>query len=1068
MRRLAWALALLASCGGEDPAGGREPKDGEGGPTCASAADCAFGERCVDGACSSEVPPPVTDEGCTTDDDCPAGSGCAVSTGLCVEVAVDPLPEPDPTDLCLEGESRPCGSKVGQCQYGTQGCVEGSWGECLGGVGPSDESCNGLDDDCDGAVPAEELDADGDGVPACAGDCAPDDGDAAPGLTELCDGKDNDCEGGADEGTDPLCDDGFLCNGFEACVAGACAPGAAVDCSELDGACVVGQCTEPSGACEAQPKSDGTTCDDGQQCTVGTSCDGGVCGGGTPLDCSELSGLCNDGVCVEGSGCVASPKDDDTPCEDLSYCLVGETCQTGACTGGTPRDCGGEGACMAGGTCNEGARACENGTPTNLGLPCDDGLFCWDGSVCLADGTCGDADPHDCSAVEDDCNDSVCNELLDRCLRDAKTNGTGCDDGRFCTAVDTCTGGTCGGTSRDCSGAADACNTGVCNETDDVCAPAPRADGTSCPDSLYCTVGETCLSGSCTTQPRNCNAVGNQCNNPSCNEALDTCAPTPKPNNTLCEDGQFCTASDTCQSGACTPGGPRDCSLVADECHQGVCNESANVCEPVETGTCNCNAGIDGDFDGSNQCDDCDDADGSRRPGATERCNGVDDDCDGKIDEDFDGDTDNYSECATNPLLFDCNDADPFVNPGAPERCGPSLTGNGVDDNCNGYIDEGCQPCNATDTDGDGVSQCQGDCAPSDGQRYPGNAEDCDGLDNDCNIFTIDNCDVSDTCNWPSGADVCKDDLLCACIVNNAGDCNNNSPWVCTAFCNTSVTGPLGDGCAADQTCFYDILRSANVHGCSAVDYTPGTKVGGVACGSDSECRSGSCVKLFTGPGTTQYCVDSCGSDAYCTAGGTVCRGVVGADVDGLCWPTNRLGTSVVGATCTSDSSCDHGLCANVGGTRYCSEVCCSDADCGAGYTCGLTGTTVASDRAFVESNAPACNPGTCPTGLSCVFVTSLSAYRCGWPMVETAPMCIKDVSGQGTRRAGAACTQNADCQSNFCEASLNVCVEVCCSDATCPTGLTCELQTVEAANNTATAARICVNQSIGDIVERK
>ncbi len=59
------------------------------------------------------------------------------------------------------------------------------------------EICDGLDDDCDGTLPADEVDVDGDGVLVCAGDCDDSDPLVAPGLPEVCgDGIDNDCEGG--------------------------------------------------------------------------------------------------------------------------------------------------------------------------------------------------------------------------------------------------------------------------------------------------------------------------------------------------------------------------------------------------------------------------------------------------------------------------------------------------------------------------------------------------------------------------------------------------------------------------------------------------------------------------------------------------------------------------------------------------------------------------------------------------------------------------------------------------------------------------------------------------------
>ncbi|KKW34062.1 MAG: Shell matrix protein [Parcubacteria group bacterium GW2011_GWA2_53_21] len=57
------------------------------------------------------------------------------------------------------------------------------------------EVCNGLDDNCNGTLPGNDVDEDEDGVLECAGDCDDEDDTIHPGATETCDSLDSDCDG---------------------------------------------------------------------------------------------------------------------------------------------------------------------------------------------------------------------------------------------------------------------------------------------------------------------------------------------------------------------------------------------------------------------------------------------------------------------------------------------------------------------------------------------------------------------------------------------------------------------------------------------------------------------------------------------------------------------------------------------------------------------------------------------------------------------------------------------------------------------------------------------------------
>ncbi len=98
---------------------------------------------------------------------------------------------------------------------------------------------------------------------------------------------------------------------------------------------------------------------------------------------------------------------------------------------------------------------------------------------------------------------------------------------------------------------------------------------------------------------------------------------------------------------------------------------------------------------------DCDDSDSGRHPGE-----GEDQDCDG------------YSS-----QQGDCQDGDPVIRPGAVETC------DGVDENCDGEVDEGTE---CSDPDGDGYTLLTGDCDEGLANVHIDALDDCDGIDNDC------------------------------------------------------------------------------------------------------------------------------------------------------------------------------------------------------------------------------------------------------------------------------------------------------------------------------------------------
>jgi DMSO/TMAO reductase YedYZ heme-binding membrane subunit len=258
----------------------------------------------------------------------------------------------------------------------------------------------------------------------------------------------------------------------------------------------------------------------------------------------------------------------------------------------------------------------------------------------------------------------------------------------------------------------------------------------------------------------------------------DNCGTTSTKTGTL-----ICTSPQTCINNACSCT-PTTCAAQGKNC-----GSISNGCGgTLNCGTCTSPQTCGGGGT-ANVC-------GSSCTPSTEICDNLDNDCDLNTDEGCDDDNDNYCDSTMTrsgtpttctSVGGDCNDANAAIKPGATEIC------DNVDNNCNGNIDEsifkssscGQGACLRT------VNQTcsRGTWSPS-CVAGPVSLEICDNIDNDCDNSTDEGFDKGISCSIGLGE----------CLSNGIKVCSvNGSITVCNAIVKNPVNETCGDG--LDNNC---------------------------------------------------------------------------------------------------------------------------------------------------------------------------------------------------------------------------------------------------------------------------
>ncbi|MBI2894894.1 MAG: hypothetical protein HYY06_15165 [Deltaproteobacteria bacterium] len=693
------------------------------------------------------------------------------------------------------------------------------------------------------------------------------------------------------------------------CICGAIAN---PDPSLLEGADDAGIDGSPDGGCGSD-----TDCHDGIDCTADLCPDDGVC---THFADDELCEV--DELCLADTGCIPRrPCESAADCQDATVCDGEERCERNVCLPGDA-------------------------------LECDDGRFCNGAETCDPEGGCQPGPVPDCSDGVD-CTLDSCDPEEDECVHDP--SDAACSDGEHCNGVESCdaTNGCEPGTPP-CDDGVD-CTVDQCVEAEDECLrhadhgscgpgelchdggagflceavpcsePADCDDGDGCngvetcgktgfceaggfepcDDGFFCSGAEYCdADGACQDQPPPSCSDGVDCTIDSCDVGSDACAHAPS--HVECADGSFCSGDEVCSALGCEDGPPPDCDDGSD-CTVDAC---------VDPGGCS-GSPRDADADGHGDLacggDDCDDGDALVSPEAEEICNGADDDCSGTADDGLECARGTALACetgcgstGTRTCSVDCAwggcDA-------PPEDC------NGVDDDCDDEVDEGCDCDPADPTDcltscgTTGTRQCVAGewtaCDPPD--------EACNGLDDDCDLepdngFDCPQAEVepcttacgssgertcSDACEWGSCApplEICNgEDDDCALGPDDVFDCVQGSSEACVTGCLSAGTRTCSGSCTWGSCVAPAEICNGDDDDCDG------------QCDETSQCCAGAATGCQTACDTTgtSTCTNACTPGA-CVPPNEICNGQ-DDDCDGRCDDGFTCCAGAAGTACLTD-----------------------------------------------------------------------------------------------------------------------------------------------------------------------